>query len=95
MNGYAINAARLPALLAEYRKYGSADAACAVRASQFCRSGAVVETTKNGIAVDAIKTESNCNRGCKENDSEDAALNRIGLQFVCCETARLVQSFRA
>src|SRR5262245_36599109 len=39
---------RLPRLLAPYRKYGSFAEGWPVLANHFCKSGALVETTKNG-----------------------------------------------
>src|SRR5438132_13021608 len=77
-NGYATSASRLPALLAEYRKYGSREAAWVVRASQFWRSGAVDETTKKGTAAYTASTVSNCINGCKEKDSDEATVKWIG-----------------
>src|SRR4051794_29304740 len=70
-NGYDRSASRLPALLAEYRKYGSSDAACVVRENQVCTSGAEAETTKKGIAVETARSDSTSKRGCNESDLED------------------------
>ena len=54
-NGYASNASRLPALLTAYRKYGSRPEVVDVFESQFCNSGAVVESTKNGRPMATVK----------------------------------------
>src|SRR4030095_1948976 len=47
-NGYASNAAKLPRLLAAYRKYGFCAAVCLVPANQRCSIGAPADSAKNG-----------------------------------------------
>src|SRR5262249_38521133 len=62
-NGYASKASRLPELLTAERKYGSRPEVGLVFDNQFCRRGAVVDTTPNGIPTDLISWPSNHNVG--------------------------------
>ena len=60
---YASSPSRLPALLAEYRKYGSLALGSFVRENHCCRSGAVAESAKNGRPTVPASARSTHHRG--------------------------------
>src|ERR1051325_2265648 len=57
ISGYPSRAARLPTLLAAYKKYGSFDDGSPVRANQCCRIGALAATTTNGRPAEVIRVQ--------------------------------------